>query len=83
EADRQREVIVAHAQRDAEKLRGEGDAAATRIYAEAFGKDPQFATFWRSLNAYRGSIGSNGDVMLVDPANSAFFSTMRQGAGRE
>ncbi|MBQ6656615.1 MAG: protease modulator HflC [Ottowia sp.] len=82
EADRQREVIVAHAQRDAEKLRGEGDAAATRIYAEAFGKDEQFAAFWRSLNAYRGSIGSKGDVMVVDPAGSAFFNTMRQGAGK-
>ena len=80
EADRQREVTVAHALREAEKTRGVGDAAATRIYAQAFGQEPQFAAFLRSLEAYRHSIGRTGDTLLIDPASSAFFSAMRQGA---
>ena len=77
DADRQREVTVANAARDAEKVRGEGDAEATRIYGEAFGKDPQFAEFYRSLDAYRASIGKPGDVLVIDPASSDFFRNMR------
>ena len=77
DADRQREVTVANAARDAEKVRGEGDAEATRIYGEAFGKDPQFAEFYRSLDAYRASIGKQGDVLVIDPAASDFFRNMR------
>jgi membrane protease subunit HflC len=77
DADRQREVTVANAYRDAEKVRGEGDAEANRIYAEAFGKDPQFAEFYRSLDAYRASIGKQGDVLVIDPAASDFFRNMR------
>ena len=76
-ADRQREVTVANAYRDAQKIRGEGDAQANRVYAEAFGKDPQFAEFYRSLDAYKASIGKKGDILVIDPASSEFFSAMR------
>ena len=58
DADRQREVIVAEAYRDAQKIKGEGDAKASRSYADAFGRDPQFAQFYRSLEAYRASFRS-------------------------
>ncbi|MEZ5606361.1 MAG: protease modulator HflC [Burkholderiaceae bacterium] len=78
DADRQREVTVANAARDAEKVRGEGDAQATAIYGEAFGKDPQFAEFYRSLDAYKASIGKKGDLLVVDPASSDFFKALRQ-----
>ena len=77
DADRQREVTVADAYRDAEKVRGEGDAQANRIYGEAFGRDPQFAEFYRSLDAYKASIGKKGDVLVIDPASSDFFKNMR------
>jgi membrane protease subunit HflC len=76
DADRQREVIVAEAYRDAQKTKGEGDAKATAIFADAFGRDPQFAKFYRSLEAYRGSFRSKADLMVVDP-NSEFFQAMR------
>ena len=76
-ADRQREVTVANAYRDAQKIRGEGDAEANRIYAESFGKDPQFAEFYRSLDAYKASIGKKGDVLVIDPASSEFFNALR------
>ena len=77
DADRQREVTVANAYRDAEKVRGEGDAEATRVYGESFGKDPQFAGFYRSLDAYKSSVGKKGDVLVIDPAATEFFGNMR------
>lgn len=77
EADRQREITVANAYRDAQKVKGEGDAEAARIYGEAFGQDAQFAKFYRSLDAYKASFANKGDVMLVDPASSDFFKSMR------
>jgi membrane protease subunit HflC len=77
DADRQRDVIVAEAYRDAQKLKGEGDAKASAIFAEAFGKDPQFARFYRSLDAYRQSFRGKGDVVVVDPASSEFFKALR------
>ncbi|MBT9595383.1 MAG: protease modulator HflC [Vitreoscilla sp.] len=81
DADRQREVIIAEAYRDAQKIKGEGDAKASALYAGAFGKDPQFAQFYRSLEAYRSSFRSKSDVMVVDPS-SDFFKAMRgSGAG--
>ena len=80
DADRQREVTVANAYRDAQKIKGEGDAQAARIYGEAFGRDPQFAQFYRSLEAYKASFGKKSDIMVLDPASSDFFKTMR-GAG--
>jgi membrane protease subunit HflC len=76
DADRQREVIVAEAYRDAQKVKGEGDAKASALYADAFGRDPQFAQFYRSLEAYRASFRSKSDVMVVDPS-SDFFKAMR------
>ncbi len=80
DADRQREVIVAEAYRDAQKVKGEGDAGASSIFADAFGRDQQFAQFYRSLEAYRSSFRSKNDVMVVDPS-SEFFRAMRGSSG--
>ena len=76
EADRQREVIIADAYREAQKIKGEGDGEAAKIYAEAFGRDPQFAQFYRSLDAYKTSFGKKGDLLVLDPS-SEFFKVMR------
>ena len=76
DADRQREVIVAEAYRDAQKVKGEGDAKSSALYADAFGRDPQFAQFYRSLEAYRASFRNKSDVMVLDPS-SDFFRAMR------
>ena len=82
DADRQREVIVAEAYREAQTVKGEGDAKAAAIYADAFGRDPAFAQFYRSLDAYKSSFGSKSDVMVIDPS-SDFFKAMRSsGAGK-
>lgn len=81
DADRQREVTVANAYRDAQKIKGEGDAQAAAIYGDAFGRDPQFAQFYRSLDAYKASFNKKGDVMVLDPAGSEFFRTFRGGGG--
>jgi membrane protease subunit HflC len=78
DADRQREVIVAEAYRDAQKVKGQGDAKASALYADAFGRDPQFAQFYRSLEAYRASFRNKSDVMVLDPG-SDFFRVMRSG----
>jgi membrane protease subunit HflC len=78
DADRQREVIIAEAYRDAQKVKGEGDAKASALYAEAFGRDPQFAQFYRSLEAYRASFRERSDMMVLDPS-SEFFRAMRGG----
>lgn len=80
DADKQREVIVAEAYRDAQKVKGEGDAKAAAIYADAFGRDPQFAQFYRSLEAYRASFRSKNDVMVLEP-DSEFFRAMRNSGG--
>jgi modulator of FtsH protease HflC len=79
DADRQREVIVAEAYRDAQKVKGEGDAKASAIFADAFGRDAQFAKFYRSLEAYRASFRTKSDVMVVDPG-SEFFQALRGGS---
>jgi membrane protease subunit HflC len=78
DADRQRAVIVAEAYRDAQKIKGEGDAKASALYADAFGRDPQFAQFYRSLEAYRASFRNKNDVMVLDPS-SDYFRAMRGG----
>ncbi len=78
DADRQREVIIADAYRDAQKIKGEGDAKATSIYAQAFGQNPEFYAFYRSLEAYRGSFKNKHDVLVVEP-NSDFFKYMKSG----
>jgi len=80
DADRQREVIIAEANRDAQKIKGEGDAKASALYATAFGRDAQFAQFYRSLEAYRQSFRNKTDVMVVDPS-SEFFKAMRGSGG--
>ena len=79
DADRQREVTVANAYRDAQKIKGEGDAQAAAIYAEAFGRDPQFAQFYRSLEAYKASFNKKSDVMVLDPKDTEFFKAFRNG----
>ena len=76
DADRQREIIVAEAYRDAQKVKGEGDAKAAAIYAQAFNQNPEFYSFYRSLEAYRGSFKNKGDVIVVEP-NSDFFKYMK------
>ena len=79
DADRQRDITVAEAYRDAQRVKGEGDAEATRIYGDSFGKSPQFANFYRGLEAYRKSFENKNDVMVVDPASNDFFKSLRQG----
>lgn len=76
DADRQREITIANAYRDAQKIKGEGDAEAAQTFAQAFGKDAQFAQFYRSLDAYKASFNKKSDVMVVDPS-SDFFKAMR------
>jgi membrane protease subunit HflC len=75
-ADRQREVILAEAYRDAQKIKGEGDAKAAAIYGRAFGENPEFYAFYRSLEAYRGSFRSKSDLMVIEP-NSEFFKYLK------
>lgn len=76
DADRQREVIIAEAYREAQKIKGEGDAKAARIYAESFGQNPEFASFYRSLEAYRQSFKTKQDVLVLEP-NSDFFKYLK------
>ena len=81
-ADRQSEVILAEAYRDAQKTKGEGDGEAARIYADAFGKDPEFARFYRSLEAYRRSFSQKSDVRVVDPS-ADFCSYLKKEGGEQ
>jgi membrane protease subunit HflC len=76
DADRQREVILAEAYRDAQRNKGEGDAKASAIYANAFGQNPEFYSFYRSLDAYRQSFRSKSDVLVIEP-NSEFFKYLK------
>ena len=82
DADRQRTVIVAEAYRDSEQTRGEGDARAADIYAQAFGKNEEFFSLYRSLNAYRGVFGSRDDMLILQPDSDFFryFGDRRGGA---
>ena len=80
EADRQRTIILADANRDAEKIRGEGDARAAEIYANAYNKDPEFYAFYRSINAYKQSMGQPNDLLVIDP-NNEFFRYLNQSSG--
>jgi membrane protease subunit HflC len=81
EADRQRTEILSNAARDAQQLRGAGDAEAAGIYARAYGRNPEFAAFYRSLQAYRNSLGREGDVMVIEP-DSDFFKYLRNSSKR-
>jgi membrane protease subunit HflC len=78
DADRQAAIFRAEAYRDAEQIRGEGDAVATGIYADAYNKDPEFYAFTRSLNSYRETFSSKGDVLLLDP-ESDYFKYLKNG----
>jgi modulator of FtsH protease HflC len=81
DADRQREVIIAEAYRDAQKVKGEGDAKAASTYAESFGRDPAFASFYRSLEGYRASFRNKTDVLVLDPSSDYFRAMRSSGAG--
>ena len=80
DADRQRTVILAEAYRDAERTRGEGDARAAEIYAIAYNRDPEFYSFYRSMSAYRESIGGQQDVLVLSP-DSEFFRFLQHEMG--
>ncbi len=79
-ADREVTVILANANRDSQKIRGEGDARAAEIYANAYNKDAEFYAFYRSINAYKNSIGTANDLIVVDP-NNEFFRYLNQSDG--
>ncbi len=81
DADRQREVILAEAYRDAQRTKGEGDARATSIYAQAFSHNPEFYSFYRSMEAYRATFRGKGDLLLLEPS-SDFFRYLRDPSGR-
>jgi len=82
DADRQKQVIVAEAYRDAQRIKGEGDAQAARIYAEAFGRNPEFYSFYRSLEAYRASLRNKSDVMVLEPSSDFFKYLKSPGRGK-
>jgi len=71
-ADRERVVIISEARKKAETLRGEGDGQAIKIYADAFSRDPQFFSFYRSMEAYRQALGGGGTTMVLTPDNDFF-----------
>lgn len=82
DADRQREVILANAYKDAQNIKGSGDAKANETYAKAFSKDPEFAKFYRSLDAYKGTFDGKKDMMVIDP-NSEFFEYLKDSKGNQ
>jgi modulator of FtsH protease HflC len=82
DAEKQREVILAEAYRDAQKVKGEGDAKAAAIYAQAFTQNPEFYSFYRSMEAYKASFRSRSDLLLLEP-NSDFFKYLRDAAGKQ
>lgn len=81
-ADKDKTVILADAYRDGQKIRGEGDARAAEIYASAYTKDAEFYAFYRSLDAYKKSIGNPGDILILDP-NNEFFRYLNQSDGKQ
>jgi membrane protease subunit HflC len=82
DAERQREIILAEAYRDAQRVRGEGDAKSSAIYAGAFSANPEFYSFYRSMEAYRSSLRGKNDLMLIEPT-SDFFRYLRDSQGRQ
>ena len=77
DADRQRAIIIAEAQQTAQEVKGQGDAEATSIYAEAFSRDREFYQMYRSLNAYRKTFASPDNLLVVEP-DSEFFKYFKQ-----
>ena len=82
DAGKQKIVILAEAQKKAETLRGEGDGLAIKIYADAFGQDPEFFAFYRSMQAYKKSMDSQDTTMVLSP-NSDFFRFFGDMSGRD
>ena len=82
DADRQRQVILADAYRQAQKIKGEGDAKASAIYAQAYGQNPEFYAFYRSLEAYRSTFRNKSDLMVLDPSTEFFQYFKQYGSGR-
>ena len=80
DADRQREITIANAYREAQQIRGEGDAISTLTYANAFGRDAEFYRLYRSLNAYRTTFQSKDDLLILEP-NSEFFRFFKGSVG--
>ncbi len=80
DADKQREIIVAEAYRDAQRIKGEGDGKASAIYGAAYGQNPEFYAFYRSMESYRNSFRNKTDLMVVQP-NSEFFRYMKSSKG--
>lgn len=76
DADKQKEIVLAEAYRDAQKLKGEGDAKAASIYAQAYGQNTEFYAFYKSLEAYKATFANKGDLMVLDPS-SEFFKYMK------
>jgi membrane protease subunit HflC len=81
-ADKDRTILLADAYRDGQLTRGEGDAKAAEIYASAYSKDPEFYAFYRSINAYKKSVGLSGDILVLDPSNE-FFRYLNQSSGEQ
>ncbi len=79
-ADKERTIILADAYKQGQMLRGAGDARAAEIYANAYNKDPEFYAFYRSIDAYRNSMGKSGDILVLDP-NNEFFRYLNQSSG--
>jgi membrane protease subunit HflC len=82
DADRQRQVILADAYRQAQKIKGEGDAKASAVYASAYGQNPEFFSFYRSLEAYKSTFRNKSDLMVLDPSAEFFKYFKQPGAGR-
>jgi membrane protease subunit HflC len=82
DADRQRQVILADAYREAQKIKGEGDAKASAIYAQAFGQNPEFFAFYRSLEAYKATFRGKNDVLVLEPTGEFFQYFRQSGANR-
>ena len=82
DADRQRQVILADAYRQAQKIKGEGDAKASAIYAQAYGQNPEFFAFYRSLEAYKATFRNRSDLLVLDPTGEFFQYFKQSGSGR-
>ena len=82
DADRQRQVILADAYRAAQKVKGEGDARAATIYADAYGQNPEFYSFYRSLEAYKSTFRNKTDMLILDPSSEFFQYFKQYGSGR-
>ena len=81
DADRQREVILADAYKQAQKTKGDGDAKASAIYAAAYGQNPEFYSFYRSLETYKATFRNKSDIIVLDPSSEFFQYLMQSGGG--